>query len=274
MPLLDGHTHLSGMGSDPQLFVDGMAALGTDGGVVISTRPDTLPGGPAVSNAERLADVLRFCEGLPLAYPFYWVNPTEPDACEQVQAAVDAGAAGIKVICCDHFPGDERAMPTYHAIAATGKPLLFHSGILWAGAATSRYNRPAEFEALIDVPGLRFALAHISWPWCDECIAVYGKFQAMKSRGRGGSVEMFIDTTPGTPPIYRRDALTKVFKTGYNVRNNVLFGTDQLADNFAIERGLERMARDLDIYADLGLDEEQRALILGGNLQRFLGLTD
>ena len=31
-------------------------------------------------------------------------------------------------------------------------------------------------EAGFDIPGLRFCCAHISWPWCEECVAVYGKF--------------------------------------------------------------------------------------------------
>jgi hypothetical protein len=105
--------------------------------------------------------------------------------------------------------------------------MLFHSGILYDGRDTSRYNRPAEFECLLDVPGLRFAMAHISWPWCDEMIALYGKFQAAHG-SRADVPELFIDTTPGTPAIYRRDALTKVFTVGFDVKHNVLFGSDSV----------------------------------------------
>lgn len=77
-------------------------------------------------------------------------------------------------------------------------------------APSSQYNRPSEFEPLLEINGLKFSLAHISWPWCDELIAVYGKFLNAYAGNPDHSVEMFIDITPGTPPIYRQEVLTKL----------------------------------------------------------------
>ena len=74
---------------------------------------------------------------------------------------------------------------------------------------------------------MRFSLAHISWPWCDELIAAYGKIlnaSASRADYRG---EMFVDITPGTPTIYRREALTKLFTVGYDIQDNVIFGRKQ-----------------------------------------------
>lgn len=161
----------------------------------------------------------------------------------------------------------------YKAIAELDKPILFHSGILWDGAFSSIYNRPAGFEVLLGIKGLRFALAHISWPWYDECIAVYGKFLHARRGGYGVSCEMFIDVTPGTPSIYRKDALTKLLKTGYPVENNILFGSDNYIDNYYIHATANTIHNDNLIYDELEINQEIRNCIFSGNLKRFLGLT-
>ncbi len=127
------------------------------------------------------------------------------------------------------FPLGSAPDGSLFAIANAGKPLLLHSGILYNGKASSRFNRPAEFEALLTIPGLRFALAHIGWPWCDGTIALFGHYSALfRPRGAQAS-EMFIDLTCGTPPIYRHEALTKLCTVGFDVWDHLLFGTDSTA---------------------------------------------
>ena len=44
--------------------------------------------------------------------------------------------------------------------------------------------------------------------------------------GKDLSVEMFIDTTLGTPVIYRNEVLTKLLTVGYDVLDNIIFGTN------------------------------------------------
>ena len=95
---------------------------------------------------------------------------------DQIVMAAEKSIMGFKVICDRYFPGDKRAMEIFRIIAKTKRPILFHSGILWDGKPSSQYNRPSEFESLLEINHLRFSLAHISWPWCDELIAVYEKF--------------------------------------------------------------------------------------------------
>ena len=86
----------------------------------------------------------------------------------------------------------------------------------------SKYNRPIEFEELIAVPGLRFALAHVGWPWTDEFTAIVGE-------GRNGFFhsDIYVDITPGTPAVYRRDVLKRLYMSSLDdLPNRVLWGSD------------------------------------------------
>jgi predicted TIM-barrel fold metal-dependent hydrolase len=270
--ILDGHIHINQAEVNADVLSGKMTAAGVDGGILIS-----LPPAAFVQNwgskdpATRLDHVLALAAGRPNLYPFYWIDPTEDDALEQIHRAIDKGIRGFKVICNHFYPGDSRAMPVYRAIAETNRPLMFHSGILWDGTCSSKYNRPVEFEAMIDVPKLRFSLAHISWPWVDECLAVYGKFQNALASRKDVSCEMFIDVTPGTPPIYRREALTKIFTIGYNIADNVWFGSDSSSSWYAMDFVPSLIEGDAGIYESIGLDAAARDKVFHTNLLRFLG---
>ena len=272
---LDGHIHIGPGPVNQKELLDRMGQAGLDGGVLISLRPTSfLHGAQGPSMLERLDNVMEWTEGQRYLYPYYWIDPLEEDAVAQVAAAVEHGVSGFKIICNRFYPYDERVLEVCRAIAGADKPLLFHSGILYNGEPSARYNRPGGFEAMLDVPGLRFALAHISWPWCDELIAVYGKFQSAKRRQPDMSVKLFVDITRGTPSIYRRDALTKLYKVGFDVRERIIFGTDGRANDFGVKFLHDRIVEDDGIYADLGLDAETLDLLYAGNLRSFVGDTE
>ncbi len=271
--ILDGHIHIGEGEPDPGALAQALDRAAIDGGILISQAPASFDGALKANRpAQRLDNVFAWCTAGPQLYPFYWIDPLETDALEQVDLALSRGVAGFKVICDHFYPGNADALRTFRAIAEAGKPMLFHSGILWDGKPSSQYNRPANFEALLAVDGLRFALAHISWPWVDECIALYGKIGAALRRGSGATVEMFIDTTPGTPPIYRRDALTKLFTVGYDVAHNVFFGSDGSANAYNGDYARQWISRDEQIMTEVGVDEAIQEAVFSGNLKRFLGL--
>lgn len=142
--------------------------------------------------------------------PFFWLDPTESDAEKQVEAAVSAGVRGFKIIP-NHFKvGD--VLEILKEIACHKIPVLFHSGILFDHYESGQFTRPLAFECLINVPGLTFALAHVGWPWCDEYIAVYGKLRAAQSNVLHGlGLRMFAELTPGTPVVYRKEVLRKLY---------------------------------------------------------------
>lgn len=270
--ILDCHVHLAGPESDHAALAANMRAAGVDGAVLISMPPAAFPTfrGPK-GHVERLEHALAYAKAIPNCRAFFWIDPTEDDAAAQVQAALERKIDGFKVICNHFYPGDPKAVDIYRLIAGAGKPMLFHSGIPWDGTASSKFCRPVEFEAMLDVPKLRFALAHISWPWIDECLAVYGKFLSALKNRPGLSCEMFIDITPGTPPIYRKEALTKIWTIGYQLEDNVMFGSDSTSAWYAPDWVPPWIARDNAIYDSLGLTPATRRKIYGDNLLRFLG---
>lgn len=269
--VLDGHIHIWEHRVEAEALRTALDRAGVAGGILFSLPPrDFFRNKPAYVNSERLANVLEWTRALPSCYPFYWINPVEPDAGDQVERAADGGIAGFKIICDRFYPGDARAMKVYARMAALGKPVLFHSGILWDGKPSSRYNRPVEFEALMDIAGLRFAMAHIAWPWCDEMIAVYGKLQFADHAAAASPCELFIDTTPGTPRLYRQEALTRLFRTGYKVGRNVFFGVDNGANDYDVERAAEWIRHDRGILSELGLSSDEQESVFSRNLERFI----
>ncbi|RPI61233.1 MAG: hypothetical protein EHM48_06000 [Planctomycetaceae bacterium] len=269
--ILDTHVHIITMKVDPAGALAAMRKAGIDGGVLLSMPPAMFKMWESPSDPkERLENVMQWVQGQKNLFPFFWIDPTEDDALGQVELAVKRGVAGFKIICSGYFPSDERVVKVCTAIAQAGKPILFHSGILWDGLPSSKYNRPAEFEALMQIDGLRFALAHMSWPWVDECLAVFGKI----AHARNAKCQMFIDMTPGTPTIYRKEALTKLFTIGYKVADNVLFGTDGRVPEYNSEWPRTWIDRDNAIYDELGLDQEQREKIYCKNLLRFIGTAE
>lgn len=268
--IIDMHVHIWGGAPEPAVLAGKVKSCGVDQAVLLSSPPESFPSDQSMGTKDRLDNLFAWCAGQPSLIPFYWIDPTEPDAQAQVRLALDRGVRGFKVISNHFYPGDAPAMDTYRAIAAAGKAILFHSGILWDGTPSSKFCRPAEFEALLDVPRLRFALAHISWPWVDECLAVYGKLGQVR-RDNPDCCEMFIDVTPGTPPIYRREALTKIFTIGYKVADNVLFGSDGGTNWYTPNHVTELIRNDGAIYESLGIPLDVRRKIFGGNFTQFVG---
>lgn len=269
--MLDCHVHIKCDSVKKNDFRAGLGNAGAEGAVVLSLPPTGFfRAGHEYSFEERLENVLNWCRGEKELHPFFWIDPLSENAECEVMTACERGIAGFKVICDRFYPSDRNAMEIFKLIAASGKPVLFHSGILWDGKVSSKYNRPMEFECLLDVPCLRFALAHISWPWCDELIALYGKFLNALAINPGNAPEMFIDTTPGTPVIYREEALKKLYTVGYDVENNVIFGSDSYADDYNTKWITEWASIDRRILEAVGLDAKQIEKYFSGNLRRFV----
>lgn len=274
--LLDGHIHVEKIG-DPEkqrpVLLKKMREANLDGGVLLSVNPLQNPDAGA---KERIAHVTALCGEEPFLFPFFWVNPLDEDALDQVELACSMKIRGIKIVCSQVYPRDERVLNICRRAAEHNLPVLFHSGVLWDGLDSARYNRPGEFECLLDVPNLRFTLAHVSWPWCDECIATYGKFANAYSLRPDLSCEMFMDITPGTPKMYREEVLKKLYCIGYDVLHNVIFGTDCNTENYNAHWANDWMEYDRHILECLDLPDTESVFehLYAQNLLRFLGESD
>lgn len=269
MKIFDMHIHADGGKPDAPRLIERMEAAGVYGGAVFSVDP---AGGRAFD--ARFEDVMGWTEGYEgRLFPVMWVHPWEENVIERSLEGAKRGIAAFKLICRDYRVYDGRSMELLRALAATGKPVIFHSGILWSGDASSMRNRPADWEHLIGVPALRFSMGHCAWPWVDECIAVYGKFLNSYARDTGRS-EMFFDTTPGTPPIYRRELWYKLFNVGYDVPHNILYGTDSMTSAYRSDWVKGWLRRDNAIFDELGVSGKVRRWIFEKNFMRFLGLEE
>ena len=275
MKIFDMHIHRRIHGKNiltPAEFVAEMEAAGLYGGCVYSERPLEFDAKIGADFEQRIDDVLYWTKDYPgRLFPILWIHPDEEDILNKIDTAIQKGICGFKIICGDFYVYEEKCMRVLRHIASRNKPVIFHTGILWDGQVSSAYNRPINFEALIDIEGLRFSMGHCSWPWVDECIALYGKF--LNALNRRNTAEMFFDITPGTPEIYRRDLLFKLFNIGYDVEHNIMFGTDSLAESYRGEWTKKWLKIDNEIMDDLGVSRACRENIYYNNLLRFLGIT-
>lgn len=270
----DTHVHLNMFDVTAEQVTEKLDQAGMAGTSIFSIRPgEQSKTRQTADYEERITDLLRLCSGCPdRLFPILWVHPDEDGILSKVEDAVGRGVMGFKIICNNFYVYEDKSMRLLEKIAALGKPVTFHSGILWDGTVSSRFNKPLNWEHCLEIPGLKFALAHCSWPWYDETIALYGKFLNAYTSRPELSAEMFLDLTPGTPVPYRRDLLTKLMTCGYDVKHNMMFGTDNSAHNYNVAWCRQWQDIDDGIYADLNVDAETLENIYGNNLKRFLGI--
>ena len=157
------------------------------------------------------------------------------------------------------FDPDDRAFyPVWEAIQDRGRIALFHTGQTGIGAGLPggggirlAHSNPMLVDAVAaDFPGLDIILAHPSFPWQDEALAV----ATHKPR-------VHIDLS-GWSPKYFPDQLVRYANT--LLQDKMLFGSDypMLTP--------ERWLRD---FEQLDLRDEVRAKILKHNAARLLGLA-
>ncbi len=197
---------------------------------------------------------------------FAVLNPSLPGVVDDLQRAVDAGLRGVKMVPSGWYPYDEQVQPLFAKAAELKLPLLFHSGIFIDGKS-GRFCRPTFFEALRDHPGVRVTLAHLSWPWTDEAIAV-GLIDLIHGVPPERRVFRF-DLSFGPPPPYRLEVLRRALE---------VLGPDCLqfgSDCFLPCSGAQIAERKgwLDALLDqLEVSAEDRSRIFSGTAATWLGL--
>jgi uncharacterized protein len=174
--------------------------------------------------------------------------------------AVDYGVQGFKFhpSIQGFFPDDRIAYGLYEVIEELGAIALFHTGQTGIGAGVPggggirlKYSNPMHVDDVAaDFPHLKIILAHPSFPWQDEALAV-----AMHKPG------VHIDLS-GWSPKYFPPQLVQYANT--LLKDKVLFGSD-----FPVLTP-DRWLADFD---KLPIKEDVRPKILKENAARLLGLT-
>jgi hypothetical protein len=180
------------------------------------------PPDPARPSNEEIAERAR--ANADVIIPFASIDPARGQ--EGVQAAQrligEHGVRGFKFhpSAQGFYPNDRAAYPLYEVIAAAGLPALFHTGQTGVGSGTRggggirlKYSNPMYLDDVaVDFPDMPLILAHPSFPWQEEALAV-----ALHKP------QVYIDLS-GWSPKYFPPLLVQYANT--LLKNKVLFGTD------------------------------------------------
>jgi uncharacterized protein len=156
------------------------------------------------------------------------------------------------------YPNDERYYPLWEEAARQRLAVLFHGGMMGAGAGTPggmgyklKYGRPIPYldDIAADFPELKIIGAHPAWPWQEEALAI--------ARHKSN---FFIDLS-GWAPRYFPPQLVQY--AGTILQDRVLFGSDWPV--ISVERWLSE-------FDQLGIKAEVRPKIMLHNARTLLGL--
>jgi uncharacterized protein len=193
--------------------------------------------------------------------PFGSVDPHKGKlAVREAAELIEAGVRGFKFHPNTQafWPNDPAFFPLYDVIAQAGLIALFHSGTTGIGAGMPggggvrlKYSNPmAVDDVAAEFPGLDIILAHPSFPWQEEALAISVH-----------KPNVYIDLS-GWSPKYFPEILVQYINT--RLRDKMLFGSDF---------PLITPDRWLADFAKLPIREEVRPLVLKDNAARLLKLT-
>ncbi|MGW7272001.1 amidohydrolase family protein [Streptomyces sp. NPDC054864] len=226
--------------------------------VVFTVDAEHATGHPRISNEEIAESCAAHADVL---IPFAGIDPHKGRAGvrEARRLVEEHGVRGFKFHpSIQAFrPNDPMAYPLYEAIEELGVPALFHTGQTGIGAGVPggggirlKYSNPMLVDDVaVDFPQLRIILAHPSFPWQDEALAVATHKPHVHIDLSGWSPKYF-------PPQLVRYANTLL-------KDKVLFGSDYPVIT------PDRWLADFD---ELDIKPEVRPKILKENAARLLGL--
>lgn len=200
-------------------------------------------------------------ENADILIPFASIDPAKgkAGAREARRLIADFGIRGFKFhpTMQGFYPNDRGAYPLYEAIAEAGLPALFHTGQTAVGSGQRggmgmrlKYSNPLYLDDVaVDFPDMPIILAHPSFPWQEEALAVAQH-----------KPNVYIDLS-GWSPKYFPPILVKYANS--ILRRKILFGSDWPAIT------PDRWLAD---FESLDIKPEVRPLILKENAAALLGL--
>jgi uncharacterized protein len=218
------------------------------------------PSDPTKPTNEEIADRAR--ANADVIIPFASVDPTRgAEGVAEARRLIDEhGVRGFKFhpSVQAFLPNDRLAYPLYEVIAAAGLPALFHTGQTGSGSGQRggggvrlAFSNPMHLDDVaVDFPDMPIVLAHPSFPWQEEALAV-----ALHKP------QVYIDLS-GWSPKYFPPILVQYANT--LLKDKVLFGTD-----FPVltpERWMDDLAK-------ISIRDEVKAGLFKHNAARLLGLA-
>jgi predicted TIM-barrel fold metal-dependent hydrolase len=208
------------------------------------------------------AEVLEVAAANPdVLIPFGSVDPHKGKlAVREARELIEAGVRGFKFHpnIQAFWPNNRDFYPLYDVIAQAGLVALFHSGTTGIGAGMPggggvrlKYSNPmAVDDVAADFPALDIILAHPSFPWQEEALAIAVH-----------KPNVYIDLS-GWSPKYFPEILVQYTNT--RLKHKMLFGSDF---------PLITPDRWLSDFEKLPIRDEVRPMVLKDNAIRLLGLT-
>ncbi len=228
--------------------------------VIFTVDAEAATGHPPI-DAEQMAQ--ECAPHLDVLIPFASIDPWRGRAAVTLarRMVADYGVRGFKFhpSLQAFSPNDRMAYPLYEAISELGVPALFHTGQTGIGAGVPggggvrlKYAAPMLLDDVaVDFPELTIIMAHPSFPWQDEALAVATH-----------KPSVYIDLS-GWSPKYFPPQL--VHYANSLLQDKVLFGSDY---------PLITPDRWLADFAALDIKEQVRSKILKHNAARLFGFTD
>jgi predicted TIM-barrel fold metal-dependent hydrolase len=181
-------------------------------------------------------------------------------AVNEVQRCADMGLRGMKFqqAAQGFNPNDERFFPIYEAIIRLNLPVIFHTGTTAVAAGspggkgiTLEYCKPIPYIDNLAAwyPEMRIIMAHPSWPWHDDQLAVL--------RHKGNT---YMDLSGWAPKYFPESTVHNINTL---VQDKAFFGTD--FPMMTPERWLSE-------FAQLPLKDSVRPKILLTNAAKLLGI--
>lgn len=226
--------------------------------VIFSVDTERANGQFRITNEEVAEEAAKHADVL---IPFASIDPMrgKMGAREARRLIKDYGVRGFKFhpSAQGFYPNDRGAYDVYEAIAEAGLPAIFHSGQTGLGAGMRggggvrlKYSDPMFLDDVaVDFPQMPIVIAHPSFPWQENALAVATH-----------KPNVYIDLS-GWSPKYFPPILVQ-YCNGL-LKKKMLFGSDFPALT------PERWLADFD---QIGIKPEVKPLILKQNAIRLLGL--
>ena len=210
---------------------------------------------------EEVAEAARANSDIMIAFGSIDPHKGKYGAREARRLVEDLGVKGFKFhpTMQGFFPNDRMAYPLYEVLAEHKLPAVFHSGhsgigtgMRGGGNLRLKYSNPMHLDDVAaDFPDMKIIIAHPSFPWQDEALAVATH-----------KPNVYIDLS-GWSPTYFPPQLVRYADA--LLQDKVLFGSDY---------PLITPDRWLADFEKLAIREQVRPKILKQNAVRVLGLTD